>query len=210
MTAVIPTRVQEESPGHGDLLAQAKAGDAESFCELCRIHESRLLRQATVLCGDSTVAQDLAQDTFFEAWKSIQSYNGRCQFFTWLCAILFHRQRNLARKKRPLALSWLFGGERESAEDLLERIPDPNPSPGLLAEQGDQAALLQNCLRKLPDKQREVLYLRFYGDESLDGIAAALGCSVGTVKSRLFNGLDKLRTMTGGSARLAELRLNGE
>jgi DNA-directed RNA polymerase specialized sigma24 family protein len=47
----------------------------------------------------------------------------------------------------------------------------------------------------LPAKQQQVIHLRFYVDDSLGGIAAALGCSVGTVKSRLFNALDKLRGM---------------
>jgi len=47
----------------------------------------------------------------------------------------------------------------------------------------------------LPPKHEQVIYLRFYVDESLEGIAAGLGCSVGTVKSRLFHGLDKLRGM---------------
>ena len=54
---------------------------------------------------------------------------------------------------------------------------------------------MQNLLR-LPEKQRVVVYLRFFADESLEGIAEALACSLGTVKSRLFNGLERLRLMS--------------
>jgi RNA polymerase sigma factor (sigma-70 family) len=61
----------------------------------------------------------------------------------------------------------------------------------------EQATLIWQCIETLPAKQQHVVYLRFYVDDSLDGIAAALGCSTGTVKSRLFNALDKLRTMNG-------------
>ena len=56
-------------------------------------------------------------------------------------------------------------------------------------------ALLFGCIQALPEKHQQIIYLRFYVDNSLEGIAAALGCSVGTVKSRLFRALDKLRTM---------------
>lgn len=57
---------------------------------------------------------------------------------------------------------------------------------------------------KLPKKHRDVVYLRFYVDNSLEGIAAALNCSVGTVKSRLFHALEKLRKMGGMKARFED------
>src|SRR5512133_1504815 len=60
--------VRQPSPA---LLEQARAGDAAAFCELIREHEARVLRQALALCGDATLAEDLAQDTFVAAWKSI-------------------------------------------------------------------------------------------------------------------------------------------
>jgi RNA polymerase sigma-70 factor, ECF subfamily len=55
--------------------------------------------------------------------------------------------------------------------------------------------LVHQCIRALPQKHQDVIYLRFYVDNSLEGIAAALGCSLGTVKSRLFHALEKLRSM---------------
>ena len=54
---------------------------------------------------------------------------------------------------------------------------------------------MYRCIQALPAKHQQVIHLRFYAGDSLAGIAAALGCSVGTVKSRLFNALDKLRGM---------------
>ena len=59
--------------------------------------------------------------------------------------------------------------------------------------------LVQQCIQALPAKHQQVIHLRFYVDDSLEGIAAALGCSVGTVKSRLFHALDKLRGMNAFS-----------
>jgi len=99
--SLTPTFVETEAYDARILLDKAQAGDAEAFCEVCRVYETRLLRQAMALCGDPALAEDLAQDTLVEAWKCLRRYNGRCQFFTWLCAILLNRYRNTARRKRP-------------------------------------------------------------------------------------------------------------
>ena len=90
------------------MLAQALAGDAEAFGELCRAYETRLVRQAMTLCGDAVLAEELAQDTLVEAWKCLRRYNGRCQFFTWLCAILLNRYRNTVRQRRSRCCSPLW------------------------------------------------------------------------------------------------------
>jgi len=181
-----------ETPG---LLKRARAGDAEAFVALCRALEGRLFRQAIVLCGNEAMAEDLAQDTLVEAWKSIRSYNGGCQFFTWLCAILLHRHRNTLRKRRPWAFSFLAGGARDEADRAEETLVDSADAPDQEAERHEQAALVRACLQALPVKHQQVVYLRFYAGDSLEGIAAALDCSVGTVKSRLFHALEKLRKM---------------
>lgn len=184
-----------------DLLARAKAGDAEAFCLLCSNYEARLLRQAQVLCGEPGLAEELAHETLVEAWRSLRRYDGRSQFFTWLCAILLHRQRNRRRLRWFLPLSSFGFKGSEQHELLTDSAVDPNHTPDQVAERQERDAMLRHCLKRLPAKQREVIYLRFYVDESLESIAAALRCSVGTVKSRLFYALDKLRAMrelTGG------------
>ena len=177
------------------LLERARSGDTEAFCSLCRIHEARLLRQAMTLCGNSTLAEDLAQDTLVEAWKCLKRYNERCQFFTWLCAILLNRYRNALRQQRasPEATSPPPGCD--PGQGPLGQLPDHAPAPDEAALRREQAALVRQCIRALPQKHQDVVLLRFFLDDSLEGIAAALGCSVGTVKSRLFHALEKLRAM---------------
>jgi RNA polymerase sigma-70 factor (ECF subfamily) len=179
---VSPTFVQLESPDTRSLLERAQAGDCDAFGEICREHEARLLRQAMTLCGNAAMAEDLAQDTLVEAWKSLRRYNGRCQFFTWVCAILLNRFRNALREKRP-----------SGAVD--ETMPDDSAPPDQTLLRGEQALLVRRCIAALPPKHRQVIFLRFYVDDSLPEIAAALGCSVGTVKSRLFHAMEKLRRM---------------
>jgi RNA polymerase sigma-70 factor (ECF subfamily) len=187
--------LEVESPETRTLIEQARAGDADIFCEICRLYETRLLRQAFTLCGNSTMAEDLAQETLVEAWKSLRRFQGRCQFFTWLCAILLNRYRNTVRQKRPVPVSSLGRGDQDEFALCLDRATDAEATPDRTAQIQEEARLMLACVQSLPAKHQQVVYLRFYVNHSLDEIAAALGCSVGTVKSRLFRALEKLRTL---------------
>ena len=185
-------------------LVLAKQGDAEAFCELCRFYEARLRRQAMALCGDPAAADDLAQEAFLAAWQSLSRYNERCRFFTWLCAILIHRYKS-HRRGRHRAASRMATDEIEGdSENPLDRLADEAPRPDQALLSAEQALLMRRCLELLPAKHREVVFLRFYAQESLENIAVVLNCSVGTIKSRLFNALEKLRNMKGLMATLQE------
>jgi RNA polymerase sigma-70 factor, ECF subfamily len=204
-----PTFVEIEISDTRSLLDQARAGDTEAFGEICHVHGTRLLRQAVTLCGNLTLAEDLAQDTLVEAWKCLHHYNGRCQFFTWLCAILLNRYRNALRKNRPLPASTLVGRDQDEFEKHTGNLTDHAALPDQAVEQREQAVLVRQCVQALPAKHQQVIYLRFYVDDSLEGIAVALGCSVGTVKSRLFHALDKLRRMNAFSDQLSNFNKKG-
>ena len=173
----------------------ARAGDAEAFGEICRLYETRLLRHAMTLCDNPTLAEDLAQDTLVEAWKCLRRFNNRCQFFTWLCAILLNRYRNTLRRSRSQPCSAFGEFTGDQFQTAIGNKSDGAALPDEQAQLRDQAALVMACMQVLPAKHQRVIYLRFYVDNSLEGIASALGCSVGTVKSRLFHGLEKLRAM---------------
>jgi RNA polymerase sigma-70 factor (ECF subfamily) len=176
-------------------LARAQQGDADAFGELCRVFEAPLRRQAMALCGNAVAADDLAQDTLVSAWKSLPRYNGRCQFFTWLTAILMHHHHS--RLRQPWT-RWVWPhGHESGAASPLDHLADEADGPDQALVQSEHAALMRQNLENLPKKHREVVVLRFYVDESLEGIAAVLNCSVGTVKSRLFHALEKLRKMKG-------------
>jgi RNA polymerase sigma-70 factor (ECF subfamily) len=178
------TLTQVQSPNSRSLLNLAREGDSEAFGEICREHEAPLFRHALTLCGNAALAQDLTQDTLVAGWNCLRRYNGRCQFFTWLCAILLNQYRNTLRKKPPLPLD----------DDANESADAHNaPDQALLAS--EQAAAVRTCIAALSPKHRQVIFLRFYAGNSLQEIAAALGCSIGTVKSRLFHALENLRRM---------------
>ncbi len=195
MLTLAPAFVEAEHSGTQSLLERAQAGDADAFCELCRTYATPLLRQAMTVCGNAALAEDLAQDTLVEAWRCVSRYNGRCRLFTWLCAILLNRYRNTVRQKRPLPISSLQKEDRDKFQTNLDQLVDDDSQPDEAAQVRERAALVLRCVQALSPKYQQVIYLRFYVDDSLESIAAALGCSVGTVKSRLFRALDKLRAM---------------
>lgn len=207
MASLNPTFVGIETPETRSPLDLARAGDAEAFNEVYRTHATRLLRQAMALCGNSALAEELAQDTLVEAWKYLHRYNGRCEFFTWLCAILLNRYRNSLRDSRRACA--LDNHEQGEVSDAVAKLTDHSSSPDEAAALRDQNALMRKCIEALPAKHQQVIYLRFYVDDSLEGIAAALGCSVGTVKSRLFHALDKLRGMNAINAQFVNLKTKG-
>jgi RNA polymerase sigma-70 factor, ECF subfamily len=191
-TAVI-SPVQTEGFDSPDPLARARAGDGESFWLLCEPLKDRVLRQAFALCRDEVQAQDLAQETFFEAWKSLRRFNGQCQFATWLCSILLHRHKSALRRARwRTFIPFIADAEQQRA---IEGVRDGTPAPDQAADLSERSRLILQTLDRLPGRQREVIFLRFYADESLAGIAAAMNCSIGTAKSRLFHGLESLRRM---------------
>ena len=102
-------------------------------------------------------------------------------------------------------------GPRRTAPDhaipgeRLEELADDDARPDEAAQRCERAVLVRQCVQALPPKHQQVIYLRFYVDDSIEGIAAALGCSEGTVKSRLFHALEKLRAMKVLNAQFANL-----
>lgn len=175
-----------------DLMERARAGDADCFWELCAPVQQRLLRQALALCRDEDLARDLAQETLIAAWKSIGRYNGKCRFATWLCSILLHKHRSILRRSRwGRLIVGLSGATSENTPDAVDGAPTPDRA----VQVSERSQQVLAALDRLPTKQRETLFLRFYADESLEGIGAAMNCSTGTVKSRLFHALENLRRM---------------
>src|SRR5262245_10992358 len=92
--------VPVEASTEKDLLVRARNGQADAFCRLIHPLQTRLFRQAMMLCGDTHAAEDLVSETLVEAWKSLARYNATCRFSTWLYAILLHRHQKAVRRAR--------------------------------------------------------------------------------------------------------------
>jgi RNA polymerase sigma-70 factor (ECF subfamily) len=194
---VVTTEERTDTAESAELLARARAGEADAFCELARNREARLFQQAVALCHNPATAEDLAAETLIEAWKSLHRFNQTCRFSTWLYAILLHRYQKLLRRarSRPVPLASLHPAEGSERESLLERSPDTQPLPAEALLQKELNTQLAHAIELLPSKHQAVVRLRFYEGASLPEIAGALGLPLGTVKSRLHHALENLRQM---------------
>lgn len=180
-----------------NLLARAREGDAQAFCRLIEPLQIRLLRQATALAGDVNTAEDLVSETRIRAWRNLSRYNQTCRLSTWLYAILLHCHQEAVRRarSRPVSLARLPLEQAEQLQQQSARDSSTGPSPVDAVVQNEAAARINRCVEMLPEKHREIIQLRFFEDASLSDMALILGCSVGTVKSRLHHALEKLRKM---------------
>jgi RNA polymerase sigma-70 factor (ECF subfamily) len=180
-----------------ELLAQARAGGARAFCLLLQPLEARLLRQAVGLTNDLSAAEDLVSEVRIRAWKNLARYNETCRLSTWLYAILLHCHQEATRRarSRPISLTRFPAADAAGLHERQQNDPASDPSPAETALRNEAAGQLARCIQMLPEKHRDIIQLRFFEDASLPDIAAVLGCSVGTVKSRLHHALEKLRKM---------------
>jgi RNA polymerase sigma-70 factor (ECF subfamily) len=169
-----------------ELIERAQAGEAIAFERLAEQHAARLWRCALALGKDRHWAEDLAQETLVEAWRSLARFDGRCRFSTWLYGVLRHRFLKGRRHHNAARLS---------APDALGRVPCTAYTPDRSAEASEDARRVRRAVASLPEEHRLVVELRFFAGATLDEIGAALGCPLGTVKSRLHYALERLRQM---------------
>jgi RNA polymerase sigma-70 factor (ECF subfamily) len=175
--------------GHDDqneLIDRAQAGETAAFEQIVDQHAAPLWRCALVLGQDSHWAEDLAQETLLEAWRSLKRFDARQgRFSTWLFGILRHRFLKGRRRKNAVLI----------ASEGLEQTPSAVGAPDHAAESSEDAARIRLAVASLPEENRRVVELRFFAGATLEQIASALDCPLGTVKSRLHYGLEKLRKM---------------
>lgn len=178
--------VNAHEDDEGDLIGRAQAGEAAAFQRLVERHALRLWRCGLALGKDSHWAEDLAQETLVEAWRSLSRFDGRCRFSTWLYGILRHRYLKGRRNQSTT---------RCLAADALGQVPSLTATPDRSAEASEDVRRVRQAVASLPEEHRLVVELRFFAGATLEEIAAAVDCPLGTVKSRLHHALEKLRQM---------------
>jgi RNA polymerase sigma-70 factor, ECF subfamily len=167
-----------------ELFRQWQRGSVDAFETLVQRYQRPLLSHLYNLVGSAQTAEDLVQETFVRLVREAQSYRYPRPFFPWLYTIA----RNLALKE--LASAYHRHVELGMA---LHEASIQGPDPQEAVERWERRQDLQRALVSLSFEQREVLSLRFSQELSVKEVALLLGIPAGTVKSRTFQALHRLR-----------------
>jgi RNA polymerase sigma-70 factor (ECF subfamily) len=169
-----------------------RVANKDSLERLARAYYDRLLGAALFMSGDPDVAEDLVQETFLAASRSIGSFEHRSAEYTWLYGILLNKFRLWLRYKgRTLSLQQTVD-ENDAPADPAQLLVSEGLSASEALQKREAAQIVREVLDELPVHYRSVLVLRFLDGLSYQEIAQLLGCSLGTVKSRIHYALQTI------------------
>lgn len=173
------------------LVAASQRGDRLAFEELVRRTARLLFARAYLDTGDAHRAEDLVQETFLTAWRSIRQVTEPSGFRPWLMSILHtatvDAQRRASRKKRGAL------GKRRAGEETFLRLADDRPSPSESAERNEERERTLAVLRGLPSEYRQVLMLRYFAGADYETIGRQLALTNGSLRGLLHRGMALLR-----------------
>jgi RNA polymerase sigma-70 factor (ECF subfamily) len=169
------------------LVQRAQDGDIDAYQQLVRRHQNMAFRVAVLIAGNPADAQDAAHDAVVKAFYALNRFRTGAPFRPWLLRIVANEARIRRRSSsRRAALAGRFQASR-----LARAEPAPSPEDAVVAALEHQA--LFEAVGRLEPRDREVIVLRYLAELSEAETAAALGCALGTAKSRLHRALGRLR-----------------
>ncbi len=172
-----------------ELIGRLSRGDEPALAELYDRYGGPAYRLALRIVRDRTLAEDAVQDAFITAWRTAVAFDPRRgTASTWLMTLVHRRAVDVVRRE-----------DRRRA-GTLDNAPIPSgDATDETAELREQRRSVQSALAQLGASEREALELAYYGGLSQSEIAERLGVPLGTVKSRMFSGLARLRDLLGSS-----------
>lgn len=162
-----------------ELVREAQAGRLVAMEALYEAHRSMVYAVALGVCGNGPDADEVLQETFLRAFRSLGDWRAEGRLSTWLYAIAFRTAINWRRRFLPRSVS--------------SRPPEPAPDPVDAIVDAENSAELRRAIAQLPPQQRIVLTLRHLRGLSLAEIAELQGCALGTVKSNLHHAIARLK-----------------
>ena len=173
------------------VIRRVQSGDVNAYEALVAAYEKNVYNLALRMTGNATDAEDMSQEAFLKAYRSLSEFRGDSKFSVWLYRIVSNVCLDFLRKqKRRQAYS--LSVEDDEGEEAQLDIPDIEQSPQELLERKLTREAVHQGLAQLPPDHRQILLLREIQGLSYEEISEALGLEVGTVKSRIFRARKKL------------------
>jgi RNA polymerase sigma-70 factor, ECF subfamily len=180
-----------------DLVKRCQAGDDEAFDELVVRYRTRIFGMIYSMVHNEQDAWDLAQDSFVKAWKSIKRFRGQSSFYTWIYRIVMNVTIDSLRKKQIKGAGAEFDDsiQLKEIEPASRTVPKPDALPYENLQRSEIRAQIDHAISQLTPEHRAVILMKEIEDMQYHEIAEALGCSIGTVMSRLFYARKKLQVL---------------
>jgi RNA polymerase sigma-70 factor, ECF subfamily len=178
-----------------ELVRQCQAGQSEAFDELVIRYRTRVFAMIYNMVHNEQDAWDLAQESFVKAWKSIKRFRRHSSFYTWIYRIVMNVTIDWLRKKQIKGA----GAEFDDAVQMKEidpasrTVPKADPLPHQRLEHAEIRARIDKAIKQLSPEHRAVILMKEIEGMQYHEIAETLGCSIGTVMSRLFYARKKLQ-----------------
>lgn len=197
LTNTQPKRRDPDDPDL-DLVERSRGGDMAAFRKLVERYQSRAHAIALGIVGNYQDAEDIVQDAFLKAYRSLGSFQGKSSFYTWLYRIIFNLAIDLSRKsyrktetsiENAVSVDALQNSSGRDSAEYMSKVspPDEQLRRAEIRERFDRA------LNELSPHHRAVIILREVDGLSYDEISRVVGCSKGTVMSRLHHARRRLQ-----------------
>ncbi len=178
------------------LIREAQRGDRAAFEELVRHYDQAVLRLALHFTGSEADAQDIYQDAFLKAWKSLGNFRFECSFYTWIYRIatnlcLDYLRKRAVRKEDAPVVTDSEGNEHSVLDRVSDNRAAANPERDLLRR--EVGGYISKALTKLTPRERMVFELKHYHGLKLRTVGEILNTSEETAKNTLFRATQKLR-----------------
>jgi len=170
-----------------DLIEQTLAGNQAAYADLVKRHQRFVFTLAMRFCKSREDAEEVAQDCFIKAYRSLASFQGQAKFSTWLYSIVYTTAMTFLRKKRV---------DTDSIDDENTYIQLENQSSGLnnnMAEKKSRSYYLNQAIGQLLPDDAAIITLFYMGEQSLEEIGQTLGIEPNTVKVKLFRARQRLK-----------------
>lgn len=193
---------EEVQPADEHLMDLCRGGSLEAFNELVERHQGAVYGLCLRLLGSPQAAEDATQEAFLSAYRAVHSFSGS-NVRGWLLRIAANESKDELRRRRRKdsgrSLDEMFDREGAPIE-----VPDASPRPDHLVEQVEMQIGLQRALDCLPFDQRQAVALSDVYGYRYDEIVEMTGASLGTVKSRIHRGRERLRALVLAEPELFE------
>jgi RNA polymerase sigma-70 factor (ECF subfamily) len=173
-----------DQPEELKLIEKFKSGDVQAFNQLVLRYQEKIYWIVRRIIPDHAAADDVVQDVFIKAYRSLPGFKGDSSFYTWIYRIAINLSLNEVRRRK---LRQAFSIEQDDIH-----IGTEDSTPAELLEKKELQKQIQQAIARLPEKQKKVFLLRYYEELPYEEISKILNTSVGGLKANYFHAVKKI------------------